>query len=263
MIKNVTPFLLLLTVAATGVARAQEQHQPTASEPSFSAERPGFSNGTDTVPPGSYQLEFGYTYLNGGGWQHRLGDGAQVRLPITPRLEGRVGLPAFVWQSEEGGGTESGLSDSLLSLKWRFLDGNAQRPSLAFIWGTALPTGSKDIGTHFFQPQTSLQAAYDLSDRWNLSGSLTYLDGRDGEQHFDQYGASANLGYVVTDSVNVFGEIYRLSATGAGRPGANFLDGGVTYLLSDRTQVDLNAGVGLSGDARNGYFVGTGIARRW
>jgi hypothetical protein len=261
MVKSVTLCLIALFTTAAGAARAQEPTTQPA-EP-FSAERPGFTNGTDTIPPGFYQLELGYTYLNGGGWQHRLGDGAQVRLPITPRLEGRVGLPAYVWQSREGGGTESGFGDSLLSLKWRFLDGSAHRPSLAVIVGASLPTGSEDIGTHFFQPQTSLQAAYGLSDRWNLSGSLTYLDARDGEQPFSQYGASVNLDYAMTDAASAFGELFRLSATGAGQPGSNAFDGGITYLASARTQLDLNAGVALSGDVRHSYFVGTGIARRW
>jgi hypothetical protein len=186
----------------------------------------------------------------------------QVRLPISPRLEGRVGLPAYVWQEPEGG-SGSGFSDSLLSLKWRFLDGSPHHPSLALILGTSLPTGNKDIGTHFLEPQTSLQAAYGLSDKWNLSGSATYLDARQGDQHFDQYGVSANVGYALTDAASVFGEFFRLSATGAGQPGANTVDGGVTYALNNRTQVDLNGGIAISGDVRNGYFVGTGLARRW
>jgi hypothetical protein len=267
MKRTLSLIVLLLLLPAAKAVWAQGQppaaKQPTEQEPSFSAERPGFTNGTDTVPPGHYQLELGLTYSNGSGWQTRLGDGAQVRLPITDHLEGRLGIPAYVWQSQEGGGVTSGFNDSGLSLKWRFLDGTPRRPSLALILGTNLPTGSKDIDTHFLEPQTSLQAAYGLSDKWNLSGSATYLDARDGDQHFDQYGASANLGYAATDAVGVFGEVFRLSATGAGQSGANYLDGGITYLIGNRTQIDLNSGVGLSGSTRHSYFVGTGIAQRW
>jgi hypothetical protein len=249
-----------------GAAYAQDSAATKSAgndAPGFSAERPGYTNGTDTVPPGSYQVELGYTYANGGGtWQNRYFDGSQIRFPINTRTEWRIGIPAYVTSHGSDGAT-TGFADLGLSVKWRFLEATPQRPSLAIILNTNLPTGSRDIGSHYFQPSSSLQAAYALSDKLGLSGSLTYSNSRDSDARFNQFGLSANLGYAVTEKMSVFGEVYWLSKTGASSGGANFFDGGTTYMIDPKTQLDLNAGVGLSGDAKNGYFIGAGVVRRW
>ena len=261
-------YLALLIICLIGAA-AQAQPAvspgaaPAAPPESLSVERPGYTNGTETVPPGHYQLELGYAYANGGGgYQNRFLDGSQIRFPINQRTEWRVGFPAYV-TAKSGEDSVSGFGDSSVSVKWRFLDAAPKRPSLALILNSTLPTGRRDVGSHYFQPGFLLEAAYTISDKWDVSSNVTYADARTEDARFDQLGVSANLGYAVSDALGVFGEVYRLGKTGADTGGANFFDSGATYLLNPRTQLDLSGGVGLSGDVKNAYFVSFGVARRF
>lgn len=249
---------VLLTLCLHSTAFAQE----STEEPKFSAERPDLASGTATIPPGRYQVEFGYIYANGGGWQQRFPDGALLRFPIDKRSEWRIGIPAYV-RTGGNGETLSGLADVSLSVKWRFLDAAPKRPSLAVIVNTNLPTGRADIGSHYFQPSSSLQAAYDLSDKWGLSSYVSYANTRDGAERFDQFGFLAGAGYALSDRMSVFGELYGVSKTGPDSGAANFVDAGVTYLLNPRTQADVSAGMGISGDPKNFIFLNTGISIRW
>ena len=257
---------IIAVVFCADVAKAQVAPPATPPAPlpeSFSAERPGYAAGTDTVPLGRYQIELGYTYANGGGSsQSRFLDGTQVRFPLNDRVEWRIGVPAYVTAKSDGD-TVSGFADVSLSAKWRLLDAAPHRPSLALIVNTNLPTGRRDIGSHYFQPGSSLQAAYGLNDKWGLSGSVTYADARDAAATFNQFGFSIGADYALNAALGVFGEVYRFSKTGGESGGANFFDGGVTYQLNPRTQLDISSGVGLSGDAKNSYFISAGIARRW
>ncbi len=89
---------LLVLTALLGVAcfASGAQAQDKKDDP-IEAERPGFTNGTGTVPVGHLQFETGYLYSrsDAGVHEHRLGDSALLRIPTGTNTEFRIGLPVY------------------------------------------------------------------------------------------------------------------------------------------------------------------------
>ncbi len=254
---------LSLSLLTLSMARAQSPE----TEPPISPERPGFTNGTDTVSPKKIQFETGYQYTRDGKTsKHEIdnSNNSQLRFGITPNFEFRLGAPAYEWISGGGAPNTSGLADSSLSVKWRFLEGKqAKKPSLAVIAGTTLPTGSKAFGENHLQPQVALESHFDFSDKYTLEANLVYTDARSNGERFDQYAGGLNLGYNLSQTTGLFVETYRVSPTDFGSVSGSYVDGGVTYLVGKDTQFDINAGTGITKGVRSGFFVGAGIAHRF
>lgn len=228
----------------------------------FSAERPGFTNGTETVPSRHWQMELGYLYANGdGAYQHRFLDSGQLRYGLSRNGEIRLGLPAYEW-NHEGGESGRGFSDLSLSGKWRFLEETNHHPSLALIGGTTLPTGAPNLGEHYFQPYLSLESSRDVCPHAALQTSVTYYNNHDNGTWYDQWAGALNLGISVNRSIDTFIEVYSLSQTGAGAPGALYTDGGITVVLKERFQLDASAGIALTNAVKNSYFISAGFSYR-
>jgi hypothetical protein len=229
----------------------------------ITAERPGFTNGTETVALHHIQFETGYLYARQGGLtEHHLDDGGQLRYPFGDRAEFRVGLPVY-FLVPRGSDDSGGFGDAAASVKWRFLEATPQRPSLALIAGTSLPTGAVARRSKNLQPVADLESEFNLSPLWQVQANAMVTRASDGDQRFSQYAGGFNVGYNVTPQTTAFAEVYRIAPTGLGAPNANYLDGGVTYVLGANTQLDVNGGVGISRGIRRDSFLGAGIGRRW
>jgi len=239
---------------------------PAGPDP-IATERPGFNNGTETVLPGTLQLELGYSYsYSGSGETHvsQIGNGAQLRIPISDRSEVRFGLPSYQWAYTSGAPTQSGLTDSTISAKLRFLDGiTAQRPSLAVIAGTTLPTGADAFRENHTQPFAALEVTEALSELWTLQASTTYADARNDGVRFDQFGAGVGVNYAVTSNVATFLEAYRISPTGVGAPNGDYIDGGVTLAAGKNVQYDAAAGKGIATGANPDFYLSVGYSLRF
>lgn len=232
----------------------------------MSTERPGFTNGTETVALGHIQLELGYAYEKDEyqkgypSWLHRYLDTSQIRVPLDSRVEVRVGIP--VYYSFHGTyNSQVGWGDSSLSFKCRFLDGTTRRPSLAVIAGTSLPTGSDFFSANRVLPSVDLEAEYELSPLWQLQANASVT--RVYPPNFTQYAGAINLGYNISNSASVFIETYRITPLSPYSSNSSYVDGGVTYRITPITQIDFNAGIGIAPGVRGDHFLGAGIARRW
>jgi hypothetical protein len=265
----IRPALILTCFCATALPVAAQQTPPPppadATPDLISAERPGFTNGTDTVESGRFQYETGYLYQRQAGVAvNHLNDQGQLRLPFRPNAEFRVGLPAYYFASvHEGAAT--GFTDAGVSIKWRFLAEEPRRhPSLALIAGTSLPSGGPALRSSALQPQAAVEAQYNLSALYQLQGDVVAARANDNGKQFGQYAGAVNVTYNVSPTISPFLEVYRISALGAnGAPGASYGDGGITYFLGHNIQLDLNAGVGLSHGVRGDHYFGAGFCERW
>ena len=262
---SLMPFLLAaFLLIACLPAHAQTTPPPAQNNP-FSSERPGFTNGAETVAPRRLQFEGGYTYLPyEGGHEHRIADAALLRVGLGKTTEFRVGLPNIAFTHSSGGSDTHGFTDTSLGTKWRFLQAAKGRPSAAFIVQTSLPTGEPAYRASHLQPQIALEAAYALSDVWSVQSDLIYTRAYDGGTQYDQWAGGLNFGRSLTDTTGVFLETYRIAPSGgANAPNGNYIDGGITYLLNTNTQLDFNLGTGITSFVKNDHFFGVGVARRW
>lgn len=252
-----TVFAVLLLASAGAAFAAADDEEP------ISPERPGFTNGTDTVAPGHLQLEWGVvTARQDADRQTEAGDGAQLRVPLSERAEARLGLQSYVWE-RAGGERQSGLGDLSVSFKYRFVDdARGRHPSAAIIAGVELKTGSAAEREDDYQPSAALELTQQIGDRFSIDADVVYNGIRQNGLRYDEWAGGLCLNYQFTRRVGGFLETYRVSDLGQGKANAQYVDGGVTYLLDRDTQVDFNAGVGANG-IKNDYFVGAGVARRW
>ena len=257
------PFrLLLASLALLGTVAAYAADGPDP----ISAERPGFTNGTDTVPQGKIQWEGGYQFAkDSSSKQHILGDGMQVRYPFAPNAEVRLGLPDYSWQRDDSGMKTNGFGDASVSLKYRFLeakDSARALPALAVIGNLELPTANRDFREDDYQPSLALEADWSLTDKYSLTADTVYNGVRQGGSRYDEWSGGLCLTVTLSPVWGTFAEVYRVSDTGAGDTHANFADTGLTCRIGANTVVDVNGGVGITG-AKDSYFMGGGIARRW
>ncbi len=257
---------LMMGATATG-ARAQGQATGASSpkEDPIAPERPGFTNGTDTVPVGRVQFEFGYAFNSApNSREHRVGDGAQVRFPFTDRFEGRIGLPAYSWARDRAAGERmSGLNDASVSLKYRLADDAPNHPSVAVIGGATLRTGVASFREDAVQPLFALEANQIVGDNFSLTADVVYNGIRSSGLRYDEWAGGLCANYSLTPTIGAFLEGYRISDSVSGGTHANYVDGGFTYLIGANTQLDLSAGVGAEKSVRREYFIGAGVSRRW
>lgn len=250
---------------AAAVTAVQSEAATTGDDDPLVTDRPDATESAETVRPGRVQVEGGYT-LTGidEARAHALGE-VLFRVGLADRLEFRVGLDSFAWVSTPGG-SSSGLTDTSIGFKFKLHEGGATAadPTVAILASTSLPTGADEFSRGVAEPAVRLAAAWDLSDRVSLSSNIgwAYLRDRDTEEWFSELAASVALGYGISDRWGAFLEYFGFyPATGNG-PAANFVDTGLTYLVTGDLQLDGRVGYGLNRDADD-FFVGFGTTVRW
>jgi hypothetical protein len=237
-----------------------------ATAPELNADRPGFSESTEVVPPGSFQWEAGVL-------RDRAKDGESstrrwvapqplLRLGLTSRVELRLGADGYVRQTVDTAGareSQGGLADLVLGAKIHLREARGWRPALALVPTVALPTGAAAFSSGGVDPQLKLDWSLDLPRGFGLNGSLALgsVSVEAGRQRTDSQ--SVGLGHSFPAELQAFLEVYRLGAAGQG--GTWTLDGGLSRILGQRLQVDLSLGRTLT-SGQDYWFVSAGVAVR-
>lgn len=237
-----------------------------AVEPLIS-DRPDFTESAETVPRNQTQIEAGYTFSRSGSTRdHTIGE-VLVRHALNRRVELRVGLNSYQIVRDPIGGNVSGKDDPSIGFKVKLRDGSEKfalgRPDIALIVATTLPVGSRSLRENRLQPGGKLCLAWPLSSRTGLAANLNYDRASEGGRSFDQFSASASLGYSLSERVGAFVEVYGFSPGSLGGRDTKYFDGGLTYSLNPDFQLDVRAGLGLDNRVAPDYFVGAGVARRF
>ncbi len=250
-----TAFVLsaALVCLASGL-QAQEKDEP------ISPDRPDFTQGTQIVEKGRFQVESGVTFeRHGDARQTTLGE-VLLRLPLAQRAEIRFGVPSYLVVRENG--RFAGLDDALLSAKFR-LTGPQAKTALAILAETTLPTGSRRVAERRYQPDLIL-AAEKEAGKMSLAANLGLARPVSDGQRFSQVFAGLSAGFDFSKRLDSFLEVYALNREEPGGPSQKFADAGLGYLLNNDTQIDARVGFGINNHS-NGpdYFYGAGISRRF
>lgn len=243
--------LALLTMVAV---LAGGQNRPPFEN--LSIDRPDVSNLPVTVRPGHYQMEWGMEYDENDFSSEWYLPNMLLRTGLGPKTELRLGTNFIRIDSSQTVETcrLTGLS---VSVKHRLVEERGVRPSIAIqpevnylvsrTERVSLREWTYDIILLFnntFHKQVFLN--YNLGFFWIGSTEKRVL-------------ASVSLSFLHTHRLGYFLEGYTLRA---GRERGNFsFDGGFTYLLSPRLQIDAYAGRRWA--ATSSYkFVGCGVGFR-
>jgi len=237
----------------------------SAEEPLVS-DRPDFTESPETVAPGRFQLEAGYTFTRrGDDKQHALGE-LLLRIGLLQHIELQLGGNSYVWLDSPDGDAD-GFEDLSLGVKIKLLEGSERfeltRPTVGVIIATTLPTGADDLGEDEPQPEFILAMAWDLSERFSLGSNLNYTYASEDGDRFHQFSGSLVLEYQLTERWGTYIEYFGFVPESDDGPNESFFDGGLTYLVNDNLQLDASAGVGVFNGRSPDYFTGFGVSWRW
>ena len=143
MSRNGTALLLLLFALASPTrvaAQANGGPNPHDAQP----ERPTVATHAFTIAPGWVELELGAQRQTGGALASHLAVPVLVKIGVGTRVQLDV---APAWQRDaENGRIASGVSDTIVGVKWRFTDAAPVVGAFAVQSMVSLPTGSEDQG---------------------------------------------------------------------------------------------------------------------
>lgn len=243
------------------------------AESELVTDRPDQTESAVTVAPGVFQLELGWTQTrddeDGVSVESWEAPGTLLRIGLAERVELRLGWTGFVDQEVEIGRREAsvdGLGDAEIGAKILLAEERGGRPQMAVLVGTSVPVGDDAFTSDRFDPALRLALSHTLSERLSLGYNLGVgleSEELDGERHtLSTYLYTVALGIGLSERWGAFVELYGDLPGSAEGDDAHAFDGGLTYLLHDRLQLDLAAGVGLS-DAAADHFIGLGLSVRW
>ena len=266
--------IALATLGAPAPAVAQPgaqsgaSHAPTATREPLVTDRPDFTEAPNVVGARTLQLEAGQTSTRAAGLLTTTYGEGLLRIGVSARAELRLGLSSYVRGHASGSDparpVTSGFGDPSLGAKIVLVpEGRGAMPATSLLVGTSLPLGSAAHGSHAAEPGAKLALAWALGERWAVSSNLnhTWLASDDGGRT-PEPAASLSVARTLTARIGSYVEAFALRPRGG--TGTQYVNGGLTLLLSPQCQVDARLGTSIgSAPAGATRFVGAGLARRW
>lgn len=251
-------------------------HVAPLTEP-LVTDRPDFTESTDAVPLGHFQLEMGYTFTYDRESKDRIKNHTApemlLRIGIAQDLELRLDWAGYSWTEmsseirtrrgrrvSEESWSESG-EDFALGFKVKLWDQDGWLPHFGILGSMGMPTGSRDATAGDVVPKLGLLWAYDVTEAFSVAGNVNFEWPIDGGERFFQTSASLSLAVVLTERVGVYLEYFGFYPNAEDTDMAHSMNSGFTYLINDNFQIDLRVGLGLNEEADD-FFSGIGFAWR-
>jgi hypothetical protein len=231
--------------------------------PALEADRPDFTEGIATVPPGWIQTEAGYTFSRTDrNTSHSIGE-LLVRVPAGNRAELRLGFNSYAIEHSPGV-ERRGFEDTEVGTKVRLIkhEERSLLPSISILALTRLPTGHRDIGSGVMQPAGIVALGWELSERLSLESNVSYTYASEDKTRFSQWATSASLGAEITPRIGSFVEWFGTNPPSLGAKRADYLNGGVAMRFGNSFILDARVGANVR-RGTNDYFAGVGVSRRW
>lgn len=246
--------------AADSSDSAKAPAAPEAAADGLTPDRPGFTNGSDTVSPGHVQVESGLarTKYSAESGQGQATDAPEilVRTGLNSKTELRLTLPNYVWPS----GGKSGFSDGAIGIRTKLYQSKDGNTKVAFTPSLSVPVRSAVTISGHVDPVLSLNAQTTSGARWGLSSNLILSYPTQNGGRLTDYTATGQVTYTLTPLLSVYGDYYY--DVPAHAPPSPIADGGLTYRVAKNVQLDVGTGRGLGGNALT-QFYGGGIAVRF
>jgi hypothetical protein len=228
------------------------------SQDLISADRPGIADASTVVGEGVLQIEI-------GGQVARQPDVREwttptlVRYGLTPKLEARLESDLWSRTRVTAGGltsSDSGFAPISAGVKYQFRD------SLGVIARLVIPSGTDAFKEDSVGGDVRLAGDFALGEKWALNPNIGFAVADDGGR-FASAIAAVTLGYNVSDRLQPFADVALQSPEERGGDTSVVFDGGVSWIVTPDTQLDISAGTGVAGSTPADFFWSAGISHRF
>ena len=239
------------------------------------ADRPGYTDTPTAMPAHAVQLEAGATDdvvgadVGRARVEYRTLGEILLRVGIGARTELRLFGNSYGTRNTDGATSVRGLEDVKIGAKVNLRavpdSVHAFLPSAALLVATTLATGADGISAGAAQPEVKLAINWTTPSPFSLYANLGYGAIETDAGRATRAWTSVAGWWSLNPKVSLFVEglsLGRVSGSGAGTAG-NAVNGGATWLLNDRLQLDVRVGRGIGSELSRERFVGAGFARRW
>jgi|AntRauTorcE11898_2_1112593.scaffolds.fasta_scaffold22763_2 hypothetical protein len=242
-------FAALLLLLITNSAYGQE---------TFSPDRPGIGNGSAITPNNMLGVEAGLQLTTQESLdQFDIGQ-ILLRYGLSDKLEIRALLNSFSTARLDVPGNSianTGFNDVALGAKYNIIPENENRPNVSALVEVSLPVGSDAYTSDELVPSVGILADQSLGDMWGISSNFGYTFGAGDLE--DNWLYTLTPGFTLPGNENVAGYFgYAGMYYGQG-VNQHWLEGGMTFSLENGSQLDVNLGYEIEGEA---FFIGAGFA---
>jgi hypothetical protein len=218
-------------------------------------DRPGFADGAVTVDDQIVQAELGYAVHRNGGTAHDVGQ-LLLRGGLTDRIElrGRVGS----LQITDG---EPGYDGAALGTKVSLFDTPAAMVGVVAM--TDLPLATTPRASDRARQELALAFTGALSERVILTmntGTHFFFSGGPQNDRASEGFFVPTLALGLSETVGAFFGYAGFYGTAGNR---NWIEGGLTLLANDDTQLDLNGAIRVDTHSDTPFVLGLGVAHRF
>lgn len=246
----------------------------SATEPELITDRPDQTESAYTVPPRLFQIELGAAYGQSQDGSEKTVlqsiPQALVRIGLSRRFEIRLGVPGLeIEQTDSASGSSDtrGLVDATFGFKAVITEESGVLPQTAFLGTLIVPSGDRDLTSDRVDPAFRFAFSNTLSSRLSLGYNLgmvwlTETDDQGIQETPSYFDWTVAIGLSATERVGVFVEAFGISPVDGDRRSITALDSGVTYLLTQRLQLDASGSVGIS-DTAPDWTLGLGLSFRF
>jgi len=245
-------------------------------------DRPDFTESTEAVPIGRFQLEAGYTFTRDRqdavlAREHTTPE-MLLRIGLMKNIELRLGWDGYTYthtrenERVNVNGTnrrvttrdwQQGANDLSIGAKFKLLEQDGWIPHFGIITAMTVPTGSANVSSNDVDPELILAWAYDVNDWFSIAGNVGLATPTTEPGHrFFQTSASLSFAFAITDEWGAYVEYFGFYPNDRHTDAAHLVNGGFTYLITNNLQLDWRIGMGLSDQAPD-VFTGAGISFRF
>jgi hypothetical protein len=229
----------------------------TAPDQPIVTDRPSVATGTSLVPVDSLQFENGINWTRDQSANSADAPETELRYGLSPRFE----LEAFLPNANWGGGTDGvQFTDFALATKIRLVSDKKNWP-VSIIGILTLPTGSQALTSGAPDPAILVAVQHNLPRNLQFVGNASLVSrSTNGSGRVAQSQLAFGLGWCANPRTCFYAEEAPFFSTAQDSSG-NTIDGGMTYGVTTRTQIDCRIGT-TSENGDHSFFATFGYSFR-
>lgn len=220
----------------------------------LTVDRPGIAESPFTVAPGMFQFETGFDYYSRSAGNLYYLPVMLFRTGLSKSAELRITTRHIADKTDTN--SLSGIAPLNVGVKVHIIEENGWIPETDILTNLVIPIGNTSANSGFLGHEILLLFQHDLTPKTAINYNLGYL--WSGFLQRKIFTASFCFNYLRTERSGLFIEYYMFASTWPGEQG---IDGGMTYRLRPKLQLDISAGYSRL-DNKDNFFISSGFSIR-